>query len=146
MILLESHDRFDELVELEPTTGQLRWYSKQDSPNMAARPIHGSFSQLDAHRVFLYRQTDVLHLRVDDTDVELTDDAHVELVRGDTNVLTVVRSDVPILCLEYKPYVADEIDRWRMYMSPFIEEEHFDFGLFVWEVTQNADRRSAIYR
>jgi hypothetical protein len=50
------------------------------------------------------------------------------------------------VCLEYKPYVADEIDQWRMYMSPFIEEEHFDFGLFVWEVTQNADRRNAIYR
>lgn len=145
MVLLESHDKFDDLVELEPTTGQLCWYSKRDNPNMAIRPIHGSFAQLDTHLVFLYRQAGVLHFRVDDTDIELTDDTCVELIRGETNVLIVKRDNVRLLYLVYKPYVTDEIDQWRMYMNPFIEEEHFDFGLFVWEVTQNTERRSTIY-
>jgi hypothetical protein len=113
---------------------------------MAIRPIHGSFARLGTHLVFLYRQADVLHLRVDDSDIELTDDTCVELIRGETSVLIVIRDSVRLLCLEYKPYVTDEIDQWRMYMNPFIEDEHFDFGLFVWEVAQNAERRSAIYR
>lgn len=146
MVLLESHDRYDDLVELEPITGQLCWYSRRDNPNIAVRPICGSFARLDTHLVLLYRQADMLHLRVDNTDTELTDDTCIELVRGETNVLMVVRDNVPILCLEYKPHVTDEIDQWRMYLNPFIEEEHLDFGLFVWEVVQNAERRSAIYR
>jgi hypothetical protein len=146
MVLLESYERFDDLAELEPTTGELCWYSKRENPHMATLPIHGAISQMDGHRVFLYRETDVLHFRVDDIDIELTEDTRIELIRGNTNVLIVLRGDVPIFRLEYKPYVADEIDKWRMYLSPFVEEEHFDFGLFVCNVTQNACRRNAIYR
>ncbi len=146
MVLLESYDRFDDLVELEPNTGQLYWYSKRDNPNMAARPVHGSFARLDTHLVFFYRQADVLHLRVDDTDIQLTDDTGIELVRGETSTLMVVCGNVPIICLDYKSHVTDEIDQWRMYLNPFIEEEHLDFGLFVWEVMQNAEQRSIIYR
>jgi len=101
---------------------------------------------MDSHAVFLYRQTDVLHFRVDDVDIELTEDTRIELIRGTANILTVLRDDAPIFRLEYKPYVADEIDEWRMYLNPFIEDEHFDFGLFVRNVTQNPHQRDVIYR
>jgi hypothetical protein len=146
MVLLESYDRFDDLVELEPTTGQVRWYSKRDNPNMATLPIQGAVSQLNGHMVFLYREADVLHFRVDDIDIELTEDTRIELIRGNTNVLTMLRGDAPIFRLEYKPYVADEIDKWRMYLNPFIEEEDFDFGLFVYNVLKDPRRRADIYR
>lgn len=146
MLLLESYDRFDDLVELDPTTGHMRWYSRHDNPDMAVLPICGAVSQLDGHMVFLYREADILHFRVDDTDIELTDDTRIELVRSNMNILTVLRNDVPLLRLKYKPYVADGTDKWRMYLNPFIKEEHFDFGLFVYNVVKDVDRRDRIYR
>jgi len=96
--------------------------------------------------VLLYREGDVLHFKVDDMDIELTDNTHIELKRGEVNVLKVLRDDAPIFCLEYQPYVADEVDKWRMYFDPFIEEEHFDFGLFLRNLMKDANRRHGVYR
>lgn len=146
MVLLESYDRFDDLVELEPTTGNLRWFSERDSLSLATVPIHGAISLLDGHWVFLYRQSDTLHFRVDHVDIELTSDTRIELVRGATNILTILRGDAAIFRLEYVPYTADKIDEWRTYLNPFIEDEHFDFGLFVYNVMSNSAHRGRLYR
>jgi len=94
--------------------------------------------------LILYREADVLHLRLDDTDFELTDDTRIELSRGDVNVLTAVRGGTVLFSLKYQPPVIEpplEIDP-----TPFVEEEHFDFGLFVYNIMRDVDRRSRIYR
>lgn len=146
MLLLQSMDRFDDLAELNTSTGQISWFSRRADPTAASRPVRGHIAQLQGRTLCLYREAGILHFRVDDIDIELTEDTCIELVRGKTNVLTVLRGDVPIFCLEYRPYMADETDKWRMYLDPFIEEEDFDFGLFVYNTVKDVDRRDRIYR
>lgn len=145
MVLLESFDRFDDLIEFEPTSGQMVWFSKRQSPTVAVRPIQGIVSRLDGHLVILFRENNVLYLLVDDLRVELTNDTHVELRVGTKNVLTIERNEVPILRLEYEAYVADETDQWRMYLDPFIQDDHFDFGLFLFNALNDSRKRDAVY-
>jgi hypothetical protein len=33
-----------------------------------------------------------------------------------------------------------------MYLNPFIEEEHLDFGLFACNMTEDIEKRGKIYR
>ena len=145
MVLLESFDRFDDLIEFEPTSGQMVWFSKRQSPTVAVRPIQGIVSRLDGHLVILFRENNVLYLLVDDLRVELTNDTHVELRVGTKNVLTIERNEVPILRLEYKAYLADETDQWRMYLDPFIQDDHLDFGLFLFNALKDPEKRNAVY-
>jgi hypothetical protein len=146
MVLLESFDRFDDLIEFEPTTGQMVWLSKRQSPTLALRPIQGIVSRLDDHLIILFRENNVLYLWVDDLRVELTDDTHVELKVGSRNVLTIVRNEEPVVRLEYEAYVADETDQWRMYMDPFVRDEHLDFGLFLFKALCDLQKRDAVYQ
>jgi hypothetical protein len=141
MILLESYDRAGVLAELEPATGHIRWRAEGGD-----HPIHGAIASLDGHNVILYRDGDLLHFRVDDTDIMLTDDMQFELSRGVVNIITVSRGGHTIFRFAYKPYVPDKVDKWRMYLNPLIEEEHFDFGLFIYNITKNIENRRRVYR
>lgn len=145
MVLLESFDRFDDLIEFEPTTGQMVWLSKHESPTVAVRPIQGIVSRLDDHLVILFRENNVLYLWVDDLRVELTNATHVELEVGSNNVLTIERNEMPIVRLEYEAYVADETDQWRMYLDPFVQEDHLDFGLFLFNALNDPEKRNTVY-
>lgn len=145
MVLLESFDRFDDLIEFEPTTGQMVWLSKRENPAVAVRPIQGILSRLDGHLVILFRENHRLYLQVDDLRVELTNDARVELEIGSKNVLFIVRSELPLVRLEYEAYVADKTDQWRMYLDPFIQDDHIDFGLFLYNTLNDLQKRDAVY-
>ncbi|HRI56356.1 MAG TPA: hypothetical protein PK170_04585 [Anaerolineae bacterium] len=145
MVLLESFDRFDDLIEFEPTTGQMVWLSKRENPALAFRPIQGVVSRLDGHLVILFRENHGLYLRVDDLRVELTNDARVELEIGSKNALFIVRNEVPLVRLEYEAYMADKTDQWRMYLDPFIQDDHFDFGLFLFNTLNDLQKRDAVY-
>ncbi len=145
MVLLESFDRFDDLIEFEPTTEQMVWLSKHASPTSAVRPIQGIVSRLDDHLVILFRENNVLYLWVDDLRVELTNATHVELEVGSKNVLTIERNETPIVRLEYDAYAADETDEWRMYLDPFIQDDHLDFGLFLFNALKDPEKRNAVY-
>lgn len=146
MLLLESFDRFDELIEFEPNTGQLVWLSKRENPALAVGSIQGIVSRLAGHLVILFRDNNVLYLWVDDLRVELTHDTRVELKVGSTNVLTVVRNETPIVRLEYDAYVADETDQWRMYLDPFVQDDQLDFGLFLNNALNDPEKQDVVYK
>ena len=145
-MLLQSEQEHDDLVELEPTTGKCVRHSKRQNPALASCRIDGHFARLDGHFVSLYRQSGVLHFRIDDTDFELADDTYAEISRGEKrNVLRLLRNNVPLFAWEYAAPVIDDIDKLQMSIDPRIEEEHFDFGLLVKNVLSDPRRRHRIY-
>lgn len=81
---------------------------------------------------------------MDDEDLELTEKTQVELVgvRDDVNRITVLRNGVPLFTWTYQRPV---IDLSQYDPTPFIEEEHFDFCLFVHNVVNDPGRRERIY-
>ena len=144
MILLQSVDKFDEVAVLDVTVGQLTWYSKQTVPDLASEPIRGHIAQLDGHTVILYREAEILRFRIDNDEFELTDNTRIELVRDDPHILTVYRNGEIAIKFAYTPPIIHpslEVDP-----TPFVEEEDFDFGLFVHNVVNDVDRRNRIYR
>lgn len=142
MLLLQSHDKYDELALFDPITGYLALHSKGATPVLSSLPPRGHFSKVDHHMVILYRDDDSLHLRVDKSDVVLDQRCTASLLRGDRQVLTIQRDGNTILSLDYaRPAIDPPLD-----MDPtWTEEQDFDFGLFVYNVLKNADRRARIY-
>lgn len=145
MLLLDSHDRFEDLIELNLETGRFDFSSRSDRPDLAHQPVHGTYAALDSRNVFFYRQEGVLHLRTDEADIELTDDTIIEFEQGWMNALVVLRADRPVLRLEYRAR-KDDVDQWRQYLNPMIEDEHLDFGQYIYEVMSDSKRRNAVYQ
>ncbi|MCD4738513.1 MAG: hypothetical protein K8R89_04565 [Anaerolineae bacterium] len=145
MILLQSNDRFADLAKLDTSTGRVSWFSRQVDSTIASRPIRGHIAQLGGHTLCFYRKEKVLHFRVDDEDLELTEETQVELVhvRDAVNCITVLRHEVPLFAWTYQRPVIDPLLEYDP--TPFIDEEQFDFCLFVYNVANDPDRRERIY-
>jgi hypothetical protein len=97
--------------------------------------------------IVFFRQGDALHLRVDQSVIELNGDISVQYCRvGETHTLQVVsrRDGSALLRLDYTlplnvvPVGEDP--------TPFVEDEDFDFGLFIANVVNNPERSAIIYR
>lgn len=75
----------------------------------------------------------------------MTDAVLVNLKRGAaTNTLSFHIGGQCVLELEYrKPVIDPPLEHDP---TPFVEEEHFDFGLFVRNVVSDRTRRERIYR
>lgn len=145
MILLESNDRFDDLAELNTSTGQVSWFSRRANLTAASRPVRGHIAKLHGRTLCLYREAGVLHFRVNNEDFELTEKTYVKLERIEDNVnrITVLRDGDEMFTWTYRRPVIEpplEIDP-----TPFVEEEHFDFCLFVYNVAGDPSRRERIY-
>lgn len=142
MILLQSQDKFDEVAELDPASGKLRWLSKEQarSPH-----IQGHVSRLGNKVACLYRSDDgTLHFRIDNQVFPLNPGTFVSHTKGRPNTLSVIRGGTVL----YKwVYTSPDIDPPLEFdPTPMVEEEDFDFGLFVSNVSRDPERREGIYR
>lgn len=143
-MILQSNDYFDQLAELDPGTGIYRLLSRKQNPELTARPPVGGYSMVDGTMLSLYRIEGVLYLRVGDREFKLTDDVTSTLTREDNNgVFRLVQDGNVLLIFKYRlpvPEVSLSLDP-----TPFIEEEDFDFLLFVHNVLTETGRRHGIY-
>ena len=145
MIYLQSVDYFDQLAELDTNTGQISLFLRHERPAALSQQIRGAFAQLQGRILCLYRQAGLLHFRVDNEDFELTENTEVKLehVEDDFNRITVLRDGVSLFTWTYQSpivYPSLEIDP-----TPFVEEEDFDFCLFVYKVAKDPARKENIY-
>lgn len=144
MILLRSSDRYGEYAEIDTATGEIVWYPGQSGAVVGLGHIDGHIAVIDGYAVCLYRERGRLHLRIGAVDSEITDDTSAELAQGKVSVLTLSRHAVGCFRWMYKrPVVEPPLD---IDPTPFVEEEDFDFGLFVRNVMANPERRQRIYR
>lgn len=147
-MLLRSHQRFHEVAEFDPDDGKLNIRAGEVSAGGAAPRISGSYARLGEHTLLLYKLNGELYLKADALQsLLITGDITAQVEDGDgRRALLLVRGDgSPLLTVWYLPPVIDpslEDD----YVSSFVEEEDFDFGLFVRNVINSPRRRREIYR
>lgn len=145
MILLQSYDRYDDLLELDFVTGAIRFLSRAKEPQLASETIRGMYSTLCSDVVLLYRRNDRLFLRARGQDIEVDDTTAFVLKRAfPQSRLTVVRGGNALFQWDYEtpipvPPLADD-------PTPFVEEEDFDFGLFLSHVTADPDRKTRLFQ
>lgn len=143
-MILQSQDKFDELAVLNPSTGETKFVSKSKHPELASQSTSGWYSIVDNVMCCLYRSERRLFLGVGKQTFELPDDVSSRLIReqgGNTFQLT--SNGTLLFSFEYRSPKLDiplENDP-----TPFVEDEDFDFLLFVHNVLKDKSRRERIY-
>lgn len=143
-MFLQSHRAFDTVADYDPETGHFETFSRRIEPNRLAVQPSGAFDFIAGKLVLLYRLGDALYLDIDGRRLRL--DTHVIEVRpvNGRRVFRVSSAGQPVAELAYD---APPLDRpLSTDRTPFIEEEHFDFGLFLHNVSRDASRQKRMYR
>ncbi|MFI9163443.1 hypothetical protein [Kitasatospora aureofaciens] len=137
MVLLARFDTFGLGADFEPATGEL-------GPERAIGPgqaTHGHYGELAGTGVVFYRDTDGLHVRVGERECR---------VDAATAVRHWVRESECVLAIgqfaELRYPAPSEWSDLEKDMTPFIDAEDFDLGLFIANVARDRDRAERIYR
>jgi hypothetical protein len=142
-MILESNEIFDQLGNLDPATASFQLFSRKQHPELAAL-IAGSFSMVNGTMVSLYRIGGILYFRIGDQELEITDDIHSTLVPDDKHrIFRLVQGENILVNFGYLPpdsKIPLDIDP-----TPFAEEEHFDFLMFVHHVLAESGRRYRVW-
>lgn len=141
MILLQSFDDFAFAATLDPTTGELREYSKGESTGQCGQSTSGFYSRLTRPLLAVFAEQGRLHLLVGTLVLEITRD-EVVLVDGprESRRLDVVRNGARTRSFSYTlaavpPAIPGD-------PTPFVEDESFDIGLLASNISTDAERRA----
>ena len=143
-MLLQSHQSFDTAADYDPTTGRFDLFSRHAEPNRVAGQLSGVFDHIGGKRVLLYRLGDGLYVEIDGQRLHLeTHVVEVQAVNGRRR-LQVLSDGRGVIEMTYDPPLLDP----PLSLDPtaFIEEEDFDFGLFLRNVWHDRSRQMRMYQ
>ncbi|WP_297891177.1 hypothetical protein [Shewanella sp.] len=142
MIWLQSNDKFDEVAEYDHGKGTFTMASRNSLGSKAPSSTDGIFALLSVVFVALYKFGQELFIRIGDQCIPLTDDVVVS-VSGDAKnkQLTVEKSGQVIARINY---ALDVSKKFPDDPTPFIEDEDFDFGLFISNISKNDARKRVL--
>lgn len=141
-MILVSFDDFDQLAEFDPSMVMVQLWSRQRHPELEALVL-GSFSRVNEQLVCLYRTGEILNLRIGDQEFQLTHDISSELeCNSDTREFQLRRGPNTLSTITYSP--AEPLMPLHLDPTSFVEEEHFDYLLFVHNVLTQPGRRHRI--
>lgn len=143
MLWLQSKDRFQDVAELDETTGDWRLVRRTTEgeiiPDLSN--MDGAFSMLSDMFCALFCSHGELFVRIGETQVRLSDDIQL-MVDGppEKRCLSLVVSGREHARLEYalasQPIEGDP--------TAFIENEDFDFGVFLSNIAHNPNRQAVL--
>jgi hypothetical protein len=142
-MLLQSHRSFDTMARYDPATGQVEIFSRSARPDRATGPLSGVFGEIGRGRMLLYRTAGVLCLEVGGLRLPMAGlDIQVRVEQGH-RLLRIVSEGRVIVALPYEPPHLDP--PLSADPTPFIEDEDFDFGLFLQNVSRDPSRQARMY-
>ncbi|MDA8228556.1 MAG: hypothetical protein M0T74_12830 [Desulfitobacterium hafniense] len=142
MLWLQSNTKFDEIAEFYPDTMEFTKLSKRKLGSSAPEKFDGFFSDFGTGWLALYKQDGRL-MFASSRNIFVLDDNTIVNVYGSPNQrrLEVVRDgDVIYSTL----YLLDDTATFHDDPTSFIEDEDFDFGLFVSNISKSPDRKAII--
>src|SRR5262245_57640157 len=141
-MLLQSHQSFDTMADYDPATGTFVTFSRGAEPVRASGQKAGAFDSIGGQRVLLFRLAGVLYLQVD-TQLMESDDHAIDLRSVNGHRLLCVLSDGKlVLKLPYAPPLLDP--PLAVDPTPFAEEEDFDFGILLSNLSRDRTRQARI--
>ncbi len=141
MVWLQSKDRFSRVAKLDPPTGGLAIFERRDVKDLPKR-LAGSFSQIDGHLLALYSLRGELRFLADGVDFPLGSGTSVEwTARGSHRTLRVRREGHLAKEVLYSVTTDEQFENDP---TPFVEDEDFDFGLFVSRVSKCKKRQRVL--
>jgi hypothetical protein len=142
-MLLQSHKSFNTMADYDPVTGTFVTFSRSSEPARASGKKAGAFDDIGGKRALLFRLAGVLYLQVENQRMQMDDHAiELQSVHG-RRVLQVFSDGKVVLELTYDPPILDPPR--AMDPTPFVEEEDFDFGLLLSNLSRDRSRQSRMY-
>ncbi len=142
-MILQCYTDFDQLAELDQSIPSVRFLSLKHHPELKAS-IAGTFSIINEMLVSFYRVHGVLYLRIADQEFELTNDTSSALeTDGNYRKFRLLKGKNVLVDLTY---LLPELEiPLSIDPTPFVEEENFDFLLFVHNVLSQPGRRDRVW-
>lgn len=141
MMWLRSNECYDRLAELDPSSGRYTVLDRKDLGEMAPSKCDGVFSVLNHVFVAIYPIGNQVIFRLGDEVFELDDRTIVD-VEGpnDSRLLRVIHGGHPIATHVY----AITAKRFEDDPTPMIDDEDFDFGLLVENISKHPERKEVM--
>jgi hypothetical protein len=144
-VILQSSERFDEIAEYDLLTGNYRFLSKSCNREMLPVRIAGSYSRLGGTIVSLYRKNEHLFLSISKREFKITPDVYSSLTQEDDHQTFRLLNKQEVItmftCTRPRSDIPAHLDP-----TPFVDDEDFDFLLFVHHVLTEEGRRERVYR
>ncbi|MBM7842490.1 MULTISPECIES: hypothetical protein [Herpetosiphon] len=107
------------------------------------RAIDGLISMGPGSAVVFYRTPRGLFLRLNRRELQISDATSADVIRGETNTLIVYEHVYERLRWNYTPpaWIAPLIPN----DNASLDEEHFDFGVFIYNVLSNKQRKRLVF-
>lgn len=142
MIWLQSNNRYDEIAQYDHVMGAFSIFSRNNLGSKTPNTTQGMFSILSNVFVALYKYRQELFVRIGNQSIPLTNDV-VMAVSGDmkNRLLTIKKEGKEIAHFNY------ELNDQKIFsedMTPFIDDEDFDFGLFLSNISTNDKRKEVL--
>ena len=170
IIFLQSKEKFADLLQLNYVTNEKMVIKKTSFDKQESIKISGAFSEIDGQLICFFRYQDQLFIDFDDDRYLIAPSVNSTIItpRSTQRILNILCGLVKINCknetifkyqlsrfclkqenktlknIYYKPMensLSGEID-----YTPFIEDEDFDFFLFMHNVLNDTERRKNIFK
>lgn len=148
MIYLQSKEEFDKIAKLNVETGEATYESKSNLTGDEKLLFSGTFAEVDSETVFFFRYDDKLLLKIKGESFLLHDNTTTNWeIRKDNAihaVFSIMEREKVIYEKKYRPFTSDMVIKNDL--TAFVDEEDYDFFVFINNVLNSKERRRDIYR
>jgi hypothetical protein len=138
MIWLQAKECYNCIAQFDP---QNNVFIKKSRDEIEPNTNDGSFEEMNEGIFMLYRFNGKIYFQVNDK-IFLLDENTVIDVAGErpTKILKVLKNEM----IEYETKYTPTSFPIEGDLTPFIDEEDFDFGLFVSNISKNPKRKEVL--
>jgi hypothetical protein len=154
-VLLQSAERARDFARFDPITGKMDFFSEDGAPREQLQAdSSGRFSFVEGALVVFYRDNGVLKLRIGDEEHVIDEETSSRIDKGRNRLIASLRrsrrhnqflltqNGETVMTFNYQ---APETSNIPFDPTPFVEEEDFDFMLFIHHVLDDSPRRKDIW-
>lgn len=148
MIYLQSKEQFNQFAKLNIETGDIQYENKSNLSKGEKILFSGAFSEVDNEAVFFFRHDGQLFLKIKDKTFLIHDytTSNWEMRKSNTiyAVFSISEGGKVIYEKKYKPFSSDNVIMDDL--TAFVDEEDYDFYVFINSVLKSKERREEIYK
>ena len=150
MIFLQNYKEFQKFCGYDEKNGEVEYYLKNEHPELNKQPKAGAFSEIDGKAVLFFRRNGTLQLTIEKDMFAINDNMHAnwELKKNcernpPTAVFSLYEKERKLKAIEYTPFLSRNIIPEDN--TAFVDEEDYDFFIFIHNVLNDRERRRSIY-